>query len=289
MNALETLATWIADSPRDHGPSATAPARRAFLDTLGCMLAGARDPAVEAACAAMSGVSAEGPCAIAGRAGKAAPETAAFINGMSAHALDYDDYERAGSTHPSAVLVPALMALGETRSLTVGALLEAYVAGFEAIVRIGEWLGYDHYVAGWHATGTIGPFGAAAGCARLLGLSAEQTAHAMALAASMSSGLKAQFGTGAKAMHAGLATRSGITVACLAEAGLSAAPGVLEGGTGYLRLYDGASAGPAVDDSRPSAFLDYGALPKPYPCCACFPTPRPSTPAERSSTATRTC
>ena len=252
-------------------PAARQAARAAVADTLACMLAAASEPAVSAAAGALVDAGESGPCRVVCHPGTLAPASAALVNGVAAHIHDFDDYETAGSTHPSAVIVPALLALGEAANASLDAMLDAYIAGFEAIARTGELLGYAHYEAGWHATGTIGPIGAAAASARLLGLNAETLSHAMSLAASTSSGLKVQFGTDAKGLHAGLAARSGVTAALMARAGLTAAADLFEGETGYLRLFSGdrqlvvrASGG----DTVPAAILEYGALPKPYPCCA---------------------
>lgn len=268
---LESIAESVLRVSGLSQPAARRAARVAIADTLACMLASASEPAVLAAAGALVEAGEAGPCHMVGRAETLAPASAALVNGVAAHVHDFDDYETAGSTHPSAVIVPALLALGETADASLDAMLDAYVAGFEAIARTGELLGYAHYEAGWHATGTIGPTGAAAASARLLDLDAETLVHAMSLAASMSSGLKGQFGTDAKGLHAGLAARSGVTAALMARAGTTAAADLFEGETGYLRLFSGdgqAAVGATGGDSVPAAILEYGALPKPYPCCA---------------------
>src|SRR6185295_6142765 len=106
----------------------------------------------------------------------------ALANGTAAHALDFDDHEDLGFTHPSAVLVPALLALGEERGASGASVIDGYVAGYEAIARVGAPMIRDHYERGWHATSTIGAIGAAAACARLLGLDARRATCAVALA-----------------------------------------------------------------------------------------------------------
>ena len=123
----------------------------------------------------------------------------------------------------------------------MGELLDAHVIGYEAIVRLGETIRYDHYNAGWHATGTLGAIGAAAAAARLLGLGAREFAHALAISASLAGGLKVQFGTDTKALHAGLAARAGIEAARLAAAGATGSLSTFEGRFDFGRMHHGAS------------------------------------------------
>ena len=270
MNALETLAAWIAGAPRDHGAAATASARRAFLDTLGCMLAGTGDPAAVGVRRTVARWG-DGPCTVVGSVHSAAAPWAALANGTAAHALDFDDYEDPGATHPSAVLVPALLALGEERQAPGRDLIDAYIAGLEVIVRLGLAVNLSHYHRGWHATGTLGAVGAAAAGARLLKLNAQESGYVIGLAASMAAGFKAQFGTMAKPLHAGLAAKAGVLSASLAAAGLTASPDVLDGEWSILRLM----AGPEAEGFEralkglggPLAIEAYGLVIKPYPCC----------------------
>jgi 2-methylcitrate dehydratase PrpD len=258
---IPALADWIADPARIVPEAALREAARALLDTLGCMTAGAREDVVARARAAMDDAGAG-----------ASLGAAALVNGVAAHALDLDDYEIPGSTHPSAVLFAALLALAADRPVRLDRLLDAYVAGYETIQRVGAALGYGHYAAGWHATATIGPLGAAAAAARLLGLDAARTAHALALATSASGGLKAQFGTDAKPLHAGLAARGGLEAALLAAAGLAAATGIAGAPSGFLALY-GTPQSPGPEAALAGlgathAILVSPPLRKPWPCCA---------------------
>ncbi len=270
MNALETLAAWIADAPGVSGQTVIAPARRAFLDTLGCMLAGTGDPAAAGVRQTVARWG-DGPCTIAGSDRSAAAPWAALANGTAAHALDFDDYEDPGATHPSAVLVPALLALGEERQAPGRDLINAYIAGLEVIVRVGAAVNLSHYHRGWHSTATLGALGAAAAGARLLKLNMKETGHPLGLATSMAAGFKAQFGTMAKPLHAGLAAKAGVLSASLAAAGLTASPDVLDGEWSILRLMAGSEAegfGRALTDlGDPLAIEAYGLVVKPYPCC----------------------
>ncbi len=174
MNALETFSAWIAVAPRDHGPTAAGRARLAVLDSLGCMLVGAGDPVAKSVRRTVAHWG-EGACTLVGTDRHAPAPWAALANGTAAHALDFDDYEDPGATHASAVLVPALFALGEERQASGRDLLDAYIVGLEVIVRLGAAVNLSHYHRGWHATATLGAIGAAAASARLLKLDAKGT------------------------------------------------------------------------------------------------------------------
>jgi len=270
MNALETLAAWIAEAPRIHNAPAVARARTAVLDTIGCMLAGVADSATESIRRTVANWG-EGTCTLVGTDRRAPAPWAALANGAAAHALDFDDYEDPGATHPSAVLVPALLALGEERQARGRDLLEAYVVGLEIIVRLGEAVNLSHYHRGWHSTATLGAIGAAAAAGRLLRLDAQRAGHALGLATSMAAGFKSHFGTMAKPLHAGLATKAGVLSASLAADGMTAACDVLDGEWSVLTLM----AGPEAEGFEralqglggPLAIEAYGVVVKPYPCC----------------------
>jgi 2-methylcitrate dehydratase PrpD len=170
------------------------------------------------------------------------------------------------------VLLPALLALAEETGASGADVLEAWLVGIEIQVAVGHGVNRLHYDNGWHSTSTVGTIGAAAACARLLGLSAAMTANAISLGVSMASGTKVQFGTMAKPFHAGMAAKNAVMAARLAEAGVAAAPEALDDKYGFRDLYVGpASAGWSgmLDDlGTPLAVEKYGLEPKCYPCCA---------------------
>jgi 2-methylcitrate dehydratase PrpD len=173
--------------------------------------------------------------------------------------------------HPSAPLVPAALAAGECAGASGAALLDAYVVGFEIEGRLGRAMNPRHYQRGWHCTATIGTIGAAAAAARLLGLDVEQTTHAIAIAASEASGLKENFGTMVKPLHAGLAARNGVLAAQFARAGLTASAAAVEGPQGFLAAMDSERSsldGAADDLGRRWEILDTGITVKLYPSCA---------------------
>ena len=141
---------------------------------------------------------ADGPALLIGSDRRIDILNAALLNGTASHALDFDDCSNTMGGHPSAPIVPALWALAEARGTGGQAFIAAYVAGFEAETRLGRAVNFHHYEKGWHPTATLGVFGCAAACGHLIGLDEDKLAAALSLAASMSSGIKANFGTMAK-------------------------------------------------------------------------------------------
>ncbi|MFT5173966.1 MAG: 2-methylcitrate dehydratase PrpD [Gammaproteobacteria bacterium] len=167
--------------------------------------------------------------------GTAAPALAALANGTLAHCLDFDDTYIGANTHTSAPVWAATLALGEAIDADEAAMLAAFVTGFEVAAQVGRGVGQAVTARGLHATGVFGRIGAAAAAAALLGLDAQRAAHALAAAATQSSGLTASFGSMAKPFHAGKAAMDGVLSAQLAADGFEAAPGVLEAGGGLDR------------------------------------------------------
>ena len=170
---------------------------------------------------------------VVGHAARVTASQAALVNGASSHVLDYDDVNLSLNGHPSAAILPALLALAETRGAGGNELVKAFVAGYELACRAGLLVAPGHYARGYHATCTVGSLGAAAACARLLKLDAERAAHAIGIAATQAAGLKAMFGTECKPFHAGLAAHNGLRAARLAAAGMIARPDALECRQGF--------------------------------------------------------
>jgi 2-methylcitrate dehydratase PrpD len=163
--------------------------------------------------------------------------SAALVNGTAAHALDYDDVNLAMPGHPTAAIMPALLALGEETHASGADLMAAFVAGYETQCRIGRLVAPAHYDDGFHATGTIGAFGAAAACAHVMKLDADRIAHALGIAGTQAAGLRALFGTMCKPFHAGKAAYNGALAARLAKRGFVARPDVLECEQGFARTH----------------------------------------------------
>lgn len=237
-NALSAFAAFVAGASRDWPDRALSEARRAVLDTLGCMIAGEAEAAPVRAFAAAKAWGA-GPCAVIGQAERLAAPSAALIGGTAAHALDFDDLFDPPKAHGSAALVPAILAFGDMRQVSGAEALDAYTVGLEVLGRIGQGMNPHHRNRGWHATATLGVIGVAAAIARLLKLDADKAAHALSLATSFSAGSMAQFGTLAKPLHAGLAAQGGLMAALLAEAGITAGTETFDGPHGMQRLMVG--------------------------------------------------
>jgi len=206
-------------------------AHHSALDWFGCALAGSREPLV--AILADEFARPDGDCSTIGRTSRADVYRAALINGAAGHALDFDDSNTVMGGHPTVPLLPAVLAGAELTGRGGADVVTAYVVGSEVAARIGRAIGPEHYARGWHVTSTIGVFGAAAATGWLLGLDAERFGHAIGIAASSASGLKANFGTMTKPLHAGQAAERGLLAARLANAGYTANPAVLDTDQGF--------------------------------------------------------
>jgi 2-methylcitrate dehydratase PrpD len=267
MGTTASLAAWIARAPKIRGKRALALAKDALRDIVACMIAGAKDEATLRVARAAAGWG-EGACSIVGQAGSLPAPAAALVNGTAAHALDYDDNFHPMAGHATAVLAPAVLALAEERRASGHALLDAYIVGLEVQARVGEGVNLVHYERGWHSTSTIGVFGAAAACARLLGLDSKGASAALSLAFSMAGGSKLQFGTMAKPMHAGLAAQHGVMAAALAASGVTGVAEPLEGPWGFRDLFAGAASPGFGGRAGALAIERYGLKAKIHPCCA---------------------
>ena len=263
---------FISNRPRDWSTEAIHQASRAFVDTIACMVAGRQDAAVQRASRTFEQWSQVGvgmPCVT----GQRLPAPwAALVNGAAAHALDYDDVSEPALTHPSAALVPALLALALERKCSGEQIIDAYIVGFEIQAALGAAMNDAHYGRGWHTTLTFGSIAVAAACARLLQLDAKRAAAAVSIATSSSSGSKLQFGTNVKPIHAGMAAQAGIIAASLAEQGVTAAAEVFEGTWSFRSLFGGDSAA-GFDAARSMltgepAITKIGICLKVHPCCA---------------------
>jgi 2-methylcitrate dehydratase PrpD len=203
-------------------------ARQCILDYLGVAIAGAQDPLVQILLDELAEAGGSAQAGIVGHSERLPALSAALVNGAAAHALDYDDVNMAMPGHPSVAILPGLLALAELKSSSGRDVITAFVAGYETACRIGAALQPGHYNLGFHSTGTVGSFGAAAACARLLGLDAEAIAMALGIAGTQAAGLKSQFGTMCKPFHAGRAAQNGLLAARLAERGFSSRTDLVE-------------------------------------------------------------
>ena len=246
-------------------------ARRHLLDTVGVMIAGAGGEVATRAEAVLAAVRPAGGIPVPGRARRADLIDAAFLGGTAAHGIELDDGFRQGSVHPGCVVVPAVLALGYDRHADGRALMEAIVAGYEAVIAIGRACHPDLRQRGFHPTAAVGVFGSAAAAGKLRGLSADTLANALGLAASSAAGLFAFVNGGGdvKRLHAGHAAREGLQAALLAEQGVEGPPDVIEARDGFMQAF----AFGRADKARPITFppsVPFGITDcyiKPYPCC----------------------
>jgi len=177
---------------------------------------------------------------LVGRGSRAGLLDAALINGAASHALDFDDVNLAMNGHPTVPVAAAVLALAELTGASGREVIAAFAAGYETECRIGRLVGDAHYRAGFHATATLGSFGAAAACARLLGLDAEATATALGIAGTQAAGLKSMFGSMCKPLHAGRAAANGLLAARLAARGFTSRTDVLECAQGFAATHGNA-------------------------------------------------
>jgi 2-methylcitrate dehydratase PrpD len=213
-------------------------AKRCLIDWLGVTLAGSADPSVEILCATSEELGSDRTATVLGTGRETSLLVAVLCNGFAAHVLDFDDtYNPARTTvHGSAPVWPVVVALSELDRVDGRRALAAFVAGFESQVRIALAAGPSHYEAGWHVTGTVGHFGAAAAASNLLGLDAGQVANALGAAGTQAAGLKGVYGSMGKALHPGKAAMDGLLAAFLARNGFTASTSILESERGFLRV-----------------------------------------------------
>ena len=246
----------------------------AFVDTIGTMLAGAAEPPVTLAlrvAQSQFGAAGSAATAVLGLAGSLSASGAALVNGVAAHALDYDDVSSAVEGHPSALLVPLLLALAESSGATGQEVLEAYLVGLHVSSSVGA--GFDlraSYARGWHMTSVLGALAGAAAAARLRRLNADEARAAIGIAGSVAAGSRASFGTMVKPLHVGLTAAEAIFAAELAAAGYDANPSLVEAPLGFLALHaespiDLAAIERALASPLGSAVTSLDV--KYYPCC----------------------
>lgn len=269
--ASEVLGRFVAESRwEDVSPVLQREAKRSILNNLGCGLGVAKDPAVTTALAVMRNFSGTPVATVIGQGVKLDPMAASFVNAIACNLLDYDDTHLQTVIHPTAPVAPALLALAEQRGFSGAQVLHAFLLGGEVECRIGNAVSPGHYARGWHITSSCGVFGAAAGCAKLLGLSAEQTAHAIGIAASEAAGLVENLPTAAKNVGVGNAPRNGILAALLAEQGYKAAPASIEGPLGFARATGDAADLAAITEGLGSRWEIARNTYKPYPAGIVF-------------------
>ena len=206
---------------------------------------------------------------------KAPTRFAAFANGIGIHADDYDDTQLAVLpdrvygllTHPTAPVLPAAFAVAEAGGMSGRDLMLAYHLGVEVECKIAEAISPRHYEDGFHSTGTIGVFGAAAAAAKLQRMDADRCLHALGVAGSEGSGLRINFGTMMKPFHAGHAAEGGVLAADLTALGWTSTEKILEAPTGFFRAASGSYDLNSILNKlgNPWTFASPGISIKPFP------------------------
>jgi 2-methylcitrate dehydratase PrpD len=267
MDLAARIARFAVDSQfKKISPNVLDTARTAVRDCLGVALAGSTEESAKICADIARQEAAREQATVIGQSFKSSVLQAALANGTAAHALDFDhSFTLMGQ--PTAPIIPAAFALGESLGASGPRLLEAYVAGFEVTGKLVYSL-RDSSEGGWHGPGTLGVFGATVACAKLLGLNISQIEMALGIATSMAGSVAANFGTMTKPLHVGLAAQHGVLAAKLARSGFTANRHAIQATAGLYNMFYHGSA----PDSRPleelgrSYALENGIRIKPYPC-----------------------
>lgn len=270
MGLTHDLAAFVAETTYGRLPAAAIDVVcLGFTDCVGTMVAGRSDPAVRIAEYVFLPSAGEGDAHLYLGPGRAPAPTAALLNGTAAHVLDYDDVALLG--HPSAALVPAILAEAQELDVSGEAMVAAYVAGYEVWAELLSREGKGYRGKGWHPTAVFGSVAAAAACASLRGLTAQDCAHALAIAASRAGGLSANFGSMTKPLHVGQAAQSGVVAARLASAGMTGSSDVFEHPQGFLSAISPSGGpdreAPARDLGVTWRIVERGLSVKRYPVC----------------------
>jgi 2-methylcitrate dehydratase PrpD len=205
-----------------------------------------------------------------GTKNKASLTDSALFNGSVIHALDYDDTNHPAYAHPSSHLVPVIIALGQQYGASGKDMITAYAIGIEMLGKLGRVMNMDHYGRGWHATSTMGTIAAVSAGAKLMDLSIDEISTALAIGASMASGIRCNFGTMTKPFHAGLAARNGVLACTLAKQGFTGNKNVFETKHGFLQVFTTETPDISHFENLGAPFeieTEYSICVKPYPSC----------------------
>ena len=276
MGLTQEVASFVAKTRHRDLPQEVVQLARGFiLDGFGVALAGSNDECSRIVQAQIRQMHGKGESAILGTGLSAPAAKAALANGVAGHAMDYDDTQLSTSkeavygllTHPTTPVLAAALAIGEKEKISGAEFVLAYILGVEVECRIADAINPRHYQDGFHSTATMGGLGAAMAVGKILRLNEEKFIQTLGIAASMASGLRENFGTMTKPLHAGRAAENGVTAALLAEAGFTSATNILEARRGFFNAMAG-----GYDESkiagrlgRPYFMKDPGISIKPYP------------------------
>lgn len=274
MNALEKLSHHITEVKFEHFTREIPDVvKKSIIDTIGVTLLGSKEECVsvleEVYCSLRNSSGADGT--VLGKHYRLPVEQAILINGTAAHSLDFDDTGASTQGHPTALILPALLGLSEKYHFSGKQIIEAYVAGVEVFNVLSQTAKMLH-LYGWHPTSTIGTLASASACSKLLGLADKQIANAIGIACSHSGGLKANFGTMTKPLHAGRAGASGAFAALAAEKGFTASMDILDTDNNFFYTFTKQSDANFEKEiekfANPYSIIDPGINIKRYPSCS---------------------
>ena len=237
MHETMSLAEYAVSSQLEHIPQDVRhEARRAIVNYVGCALGGAPDEAMDIAIATLEPFFGKPKSRILGRVERADALHASLMNGISSHVYDFDDTTPKNYMHPTSPVASALFAYAAAHKVSGADFMNAFIAGFEAEMRVGNAVYPAHYDVGWHITGTAGVFGAAVAIGKLLQLNVQQMIWAIGLAATQAAGLREMFGSMGKAFHPGRSAQGGYVAALLAKRGFTSGERGIEGPRGFAAV-----------------------------------------------------
>ncbi|MFZ3046011.1 MAG: MmgE/PrpD family protein [Desulfatirhabdiaceae bacterium] len=238
MGVTRELAEYVSKAGfQDIPKSIIEQTKLCVLDWLGVALAGSREELAAILADLIKEVGGEKQATVIGKGFKTSVLNAALINGAMSHALDLDDYHAYSLTHPSVTILPAVLAVAEYKKLSGADVLTAAVMGYEVLSRASGGSSRTHYDRGWHATSTVGRYGAAAGVAKLLKLNPDKIINALGITGTQSGGVRQGFGTMCKPFHPGKAASDGVMSAFLAERGFTGSKEIVEGKYGFYDIF----------------------------------------------------
>jgi 2-methylcitrate dehydratase PrpD len=276
MGLTQEVASYVAKTRFRDLPSEVVGLARGFiLDGLGVALAGSTDECARIVQAHIRQMAGREEATVLGTSLSAPVPKAALANGVAGHAMDYDDTQLSTSkeavygllTHPTTPVLAAALAVGEKQKTSGEEFLLAYILGVEVECRIADAINPRHYQDGFHSTATMGGLGAAMAVGKILKLKEQALMRALGIAASMASGLRENFGTMTKPLHAGRAAENGVTAALLAQDGFTAATNILEARRGFYNAMAGGYDESKISGrlGRPYFMKEPGISIKPYP------------------------
>lgn len=251
----EMLAAEVLKAAPTDDAAALREAKRGVLDYLASAYAGREDDGVMKLLRAIEAEGGRPVTPLIGQKKRANRRQAALVNGFMGHALDYDDVHSDVRGHPSSVILPALLALASGRDISGKKFLDAYIIGVEVMARLGQAVGTACYLKGWHNTSLLGGVAAAFAGAYMLGLTAEEMRNAVGIAVSQAAGLRVQFGTETKPLHAGLASQQAVQAVEWTQQDFRGTPAALDSKIGFLSVYGGEGTEEAV---RKALLEDWG-------------------------------